>query len=147
MGKARKPMSMQKGNITSITKLKRERQEQSVRTKANQLTRPPEELIDEVAAKEWRRVVKLLKEIDIVGNLDRANLIGYCNAYSSYLGLMDELKRIPFDTDILREARMWGKEYRDFGRKLGLDPDSRLKLAAVKAQKEEDALEQKFGAI
>lgn len=153
MARPRKPTAIQTGKISSIDKLKKRRQEQSVMTKANQLTRPPAELIDEVAAVEWRRVVKELKKIDIVGNLDRANLIGYCNAYSRYVKAVEWFKAHPNCQDpeqlgyYSNQMDRQGKIYSSFGGKMGLDINSRLKLAAVKAQKEEDALEQKFGAI
>ena len=41
MGRARIPLADQKGNITSIDKLKRQAEEKAVKTGTSQLTRPP----------------------------------------------------------------------------------------------------------
>ena len=41
------------------------------------------QIIDDVAKKEWRRIVKELDKINIVGNLDRNNIGGYCNGFTS----------------------------------------------------------------
>lgn len=77
MGRPRKPLTEQRGNLTVITMQTREAEEDSVTTDKNQLKRPPTWLIDNVAKKEWRRIVKELEKINLIGNLDRNNLGGY----------------------------------------------------------------------
>lgn len=74
MGRPRKPLTEQRGNLTVITMQTREAEEDSVTTDKNQLKRPPTWLIDNVAKKEWRRIVKELEKINLIGNLDRNNL-------------------------------------------------------------------------
>lgn len=85
MGRPRKPLTEQRGNLTVITMQTREAEEDSVTTDKNQLKRPPTWLIDNVAKKEWRRIVKELEKINLIGNLDRNNLGGYCNAFANYV--------------------------------------------------------------
>ena len=63
MGRPRKPLTEQRGNLTVITMQTREAEEDSVTTDKNQLKRPPTWLIDNVAKKEWRRIVKELEKI------------------------------------------------------------------------------------
>ena len=74
MGRSRKPSEMQKGNITVIAGNKRKTEEESVMVGKDQLEKPPTWLVDNVAKKEWRRLVKELEKIDIIGNLDKNNL-------------------------------------------------------------------------
>lgn len=85
MGKLKKPIDMQKAHLTLVEKQNRRQEEESVVTGNNQLKTPPKWLINDTAKKEWRRIVKELNKIDIVGNLDYANLGGYCNAYANYI--------------------------------------------------------------
>ena len=66
MPRPRKPIEMQKGNLTVVNGQKRRMEEESVMTDKNQLKRPPIWLIDDVAKKEWRRVVKELEKINPV---------------------------------------------------------------------------------
>ena len=150
MGRARIPLADQKGNITSIDKLKRQAEEKAVKTGTSQLTRPPDELIDDIAKKEWKRVVPQLKATGIIGNLDRANIIGYCNAYALYRRALRELvdgTAMAGQKERSDQIRFWQKEYRDYGKLSGMTYDSRLKAAAVQTKKEEDALEERFGGI
>lgn len=70
MGKPKKPVDMQKAHLTLVEKQNRRQEEESVVTGNNQLKTPPKWLINDTAKKEWRRIVKELNKINIVGNLD-----------------------------------------------------------------------------
>ena len=75
MGRPRKPLTEQRGNLTVITMQTREAEEDSVTTDKNQLKRPPTWLIDNVAKKEWRRIVKELEKINSYDwNADEATI-------------------------------------------------------------------------
>ena len=160
MGKLKKPIDMQKAHLTLVEKQNRRQEEESVVTGNNQLKTPPKWLINDTAKKEWRRIVKELHKIDIVGNLDYANLGGYCNAYANYIKATEILKDQTYYID--RETRTgvivvknpmvdiqtnYAAEMRKFAALCGLTIDSRLKAAVTKTEKTEDMIQQKFGNI
>lgn len=104
MGRPRKPLEMQKGNLTIISMEQRRNEEKKTKTGSNQLSRPPDWLIDEVAVKEWKRIVKELKKINLIGNLDRNNLGGYCNAFANYIKATEILKNQTFMSKELKRS-------------------------------------------
>ena len=53
---------LQTGHLKVIDGQKKRDAEDQVKTEKNQLKRPPSWLIDDVAKKEWRRVVKRVKQ-------------------------------------------------------------------------------------
>jgi len=160
MARPRKPLEMQKGNLTVITGQKRQAEEESVSTDKNQLKRPPVWLINDEAKKEWRRIVKELNKINLAGNLDRNNLGGYCNAFANYVKTTDILKEQNYYID--RETRTgkivvtnpmvniqkgYAEEMRKFASLCGLTIDSRLKAAAIKTNTTEEEIQRQFGNI
>lgn len=160
MPRAKKPIDMQKAHLTLIEKQNRKAEEDSVTTGNNQLKTPPRWLINDVAKKEWRRIVRELNKIQIVGNLDYANLGGYCNAYANYIQVTEILKDQTYSIE--RETRTgtiivknplvdiqtnYAAEMRRFAALCGLTIDSRLKAAVVKTEKTEDMITEKFGNI
>lgn len=158
MGRSRKPMEMQKGNITVINGSKRKKEEESVTVGKEQLKRAPDWLFDDVAKKEWRRLVKELDKIDIIGNLDRNNLGGYCNAFSRYIKATEELCEAPLCVEketrngtvivknpLIDIQKLYAEEMRKFATLCGLTIDSRLKAAVTKTTKEEESLKEMFG--
>ncbi len=160
MGRPKKTISMQAAHLTLVQKQERQNEEDSVTTGKDQLKTPPKWLINDVAKKEWRRIIKQLQEINIVGNLDRANLGGYCNAYANYIKATDILKDQTFYVE--RETRTgiivvknpmvdiqqtYAAEMRKFASLCGLTIDSRLKASVAKTEKIEDEIKMKFGNI
>ncbi len=160
MPRPKKPIDMQKAHNSIVEKQKKKQEEQYVITGNDQLKTAPKWLINDVAKKEWRRIVKELKQIEIVGNLDYANLAGYCNAYANYIKATEILK--DQDYYIERETRTgnivvknpmvdiqttYAAEMRKFASLCGLTIDSRLKAAVTKRNKEDIEIEKKFGAI
>ena len=160
MPRAKKPIDMQKAHLSLVEKQNKRIEEESVTTGKNHLKKPPDWLINDTAKREWRRIVKELDKIDIVGNLDRANLGGYCNAYANYIKATEILK--DQDYYIERETRTgiivvknpmvdiqttYAAEMRKFASLCGLTIDSRLKAAVTKTEKAEDMIKQKFGNI
>lgn len=160
MPRPKKPIDMQKAHLTLVEKQNRKTEEDSVTTGNNQLKTPPRWLINDVAKKEWRRIVRELNKIQIVGNLDYANLGGYCNAYANYIQVTEILKDQTYSIE--RETRTgtiivknplvdiqtnYAAEMRRFAALCGLTIDSRLKAAVVKAEKTENMITEKFGNI
>ena len=160
MPRPKKPIDMQKAHLTLVEKQNRKAEEDSVTTGNNQLKTPPRWLINDVAKKEWRRIVRELNKIQIVGNLDYANLGGYCNAYANYIQVTEILKDQTYSIE--RETRTgtiivknplvdiqtnYAAEMRRSAALCGLTIDSRLKAAVVKTEKTEDMITEKFGNI
>lgn len=160
MGRPRKPLEMQKGNLTIISMEQRKNEEKKATTGSNQLSHPPDWLIDEVAVKEWKRIVKELKKINLIGNLDRNNLGGYCNAFANYIKATEILKSKTFCIDrktrtgvivvknpMVDIQRTYAEEMRKFASLCGLTIDARLKAAAIKTDKTQEDITRKFGNI
>ena len=160
MPRPKKPIDMQKAHLTLVEKHNRKAEEDSVTTGNNQLKTPPRWLINDVAKKEWRRIVRELNKIQIVGNLDYANLGGYCNAYANYIQVTEILKDQTYSierktrtgTIIVKNPLVdiqtnYAAEMRRFAALCGLTIDSRLKAAVVKTEKTEDMITEKFGNI
>lgn len=160
MPRPKKPIDMQKAHLTLVEKQNRKAEEDSVTTGNNQLKTPPRWLINDVAKKEWRRIVRELNKIQIVGNLDYANLGGYCNAYANYIQVTEILKDQTYyierktrtGTIIVKNPLVdiqtnYAAEMRRFAALCGLTIDSRLKAAVVKTEKTEDMITEKFGNI
>ena len=158
MGRGRKPTEMQRGNITSINAAKRKTEEESIVVGKDQLKRAPNWLINEDAKDEWKRLIKELDKIDIIGNLDRNNLAGYCNSYANYKKVTNELKDAPFCVEkmtrngivmvknpLIGIQKEYAEEMRRFAALCGLTIDSRLKAATTKTNKKEESIKEKFG--
>lgn len=157
-GRPRKPTEMQKGHMKVVDIQKKKAEERAVSTDRDQLKKPPNWLIDTVAKKEWKRITEELKEINLVGNLDRNNLGGYCNAYANYIKVTEKLKDEDFcierhtrtGTIVVRNPmidiqKLYAEEMRKFAALCGLTIDSRLKAASIKTNEEQDSIEAKFG--
>lgn len=160
MGRRRKPIETQVGNLTVFTTQNRLNEEKVIKTGKNQLKKPPEWLIDDVAKKEWRRLVKELEGIDLIGNLDRNNLCGYCNAFASYVKATKEMEGQDFCIErktkegitviknpLISTQKLYAEEMRKFASLCGLTVDARLKAAAAKTSKKEEDLRSRFGDI
>ena len=128
-------------HLTVVELQTKQAEEQAIQHDRDQVNpdNPPEELRDAVARKEWKRILPVLESIELLGNCDRVNLIGYCNAWSKYVAAIRE----DDDSKILK----FGEEVRKFERGCYLTPDSRLKAATVKRKKKEKQMEAKFGVI
>lgn len=160
MAKQRKPLGMQKGNLTVLQQERKRIEEEYVRVGNNQLKTPPKWLINDIAKKEFKRIVKELKEINIVGNLDLNNLGAYCNAFANYISVTEDLSEQPYYIE--RQTRSgiimvrnplidiqtnYAAEMRKFASLCGMTIDSRLKAATTKISKTQDEIHKKFGGI
>ena len=117
---------------------------------------PPLELIDARAKAEWKRIAGILEPMELVGDLDKAALIGYCNAFSLYRRATEELAAAPLILETERGSvknplvsvqDTYAKQMRDFAMKAGLSVDTRLKYAALKTKNDTAELEDEFGDI
>lgn len=159
MGRPRKIISLQTGNIKKDVRAKREYEESLIKTDKDELEKLPSSVfLDATAKREYERVRKNLQSIDIIGNLDRNSMIVYANAYSMYLQALKETKKKDFCPTvktssgekpnpiyaIMEQAK---KDMDTSGSALGMSASSRLKIAAEKAKGQEENLMQMFGDI
>lgn len=159
MGRPRKIISLQTGNIKKDVRAKREYEESLIKTDKDELEKLPSSVfLDATAKREYERVRKNLQSIDIIGNLDRNSMIVYANAYSMYLQALKETKKKDFCPTvktssgekpnpvyaIMEQAK---KDMDTSGSALGMSASSRLKIAAEKAKGQEENLVQLFGDI
>lgn len=157
-GSIRKPLAQQKGTMNVVVMQQRKREEDSIKTASDEIIKPPKWLTDETAKKEWKRIVPQLLEINVVGNLDLANVAGYCNAYAGYRKATEELSKMPLvyvdkadgktkSNPYVEIQAKYAQEMRRFGDLCGMSVSSRLKAAATRSKKEAENIEDKFGVI
>jgi P27 family predicted phage terminase small subunit len=158
MARPRKPLEMQRGHLKIIDYQQKEMEEAAVMVDADQLQKPPTWLIDATAKREWKRLVRELEKINIVGNLDLNNLGAYCNAYANYRKATQQLKGEPLTVEKLTQFGIqmvpnpliaiqtkYSDEMRRYASLCGLTIDSRLKAGSAKVEKQEDAIAKRFG--
>lgn len=160
MGRPRKMLETQKGNLTVIQQETREYEEKQAKSERKSFRTPPKWLTDETAKKEYRRIIKLLEKIEIIGDLDITNIGGYCNAFANYIRVTDQLSQQTYYVERETNAGIivvknplvdiqttYANEMRRFEQLIGMSVDSRLKLASAKTSQEKDAIRKKFGDI
>lgn len=160
MPRSRKPIRTQTGNLTVLQQQERMQEEKIITVGNDQLKRPPRWLVNEIAKKEYKRLIKELEKIEIIGNLDLNNIAAYCNAYSDYISttelLRSEDKLISRETrtgtmlirnPLIDIQRVYADEMRKFAALCGLTIDSRLKAAATRISETENEINGKFGNI
>lgn len=160
MSRGKKPLAMQKGNLTVLQKTEKKAQEESIITGRDQLDKPPSWLVNAIAKKEFIRIVKECESIGVIGNLDINNLGGYCNAYAFYIKATKELKKENLVVEKIRKngkviaknplisvQNEYADEMRKFAALCGLTIDSRLKVATIKTTKQSQEIEGLFGDI
>lgn len=149
MGKARKPLEAQKGDLTERRKIEIAMTEAAVKADKDQLEAPPEWLVDEVAVDEWWRVVNELTNVGIIGNLDVQNIAGYCNAFALYRKTIETMTREEkfFDKGMISAVKGYSDEMRKFAALCGLTIDSRLKVGSQVVSKKQEEVNDKFGDI
>lgn len=90
VGRPKKPVALQQGQLSNEDKRMRLEQEAKfLQGETNQL-KPPKWL-DDIAKKEFKRITKILIEMEVVQNLDLSVLAIYCDAFSNYVKLTEEI--------------------------------------------------------
>lgn len=157
MGRARKPLEAQVGNLTVGQQEQRKFEQQLTAGKPLTGLKPPKTLINAEARKLWKWAVGLLKDMPLVGEIDALNIEGMCNAFALYRAATDKIKKdgitdkgVDFGQEIIavmNAQKKYAEEFRAFARLCGLTVDSRLKLAATKAKDIDNDIEDLFGDI
>lgn len=138
----------------------RDKAEKKYKPKSNQVKAP--EWLDEVAKKEWRRIVKELKELDLVTNIDVPALSICCDAYSKYVKATIDINKTGLlvnhtnkngsknivQNPLILIANKYSEIYKKYCSDFGLTPVARLKLTLLPNTEEEKPTSKwaKFGA-
>ena len=156
MGRNRKILEMNNSHLTKDVQSEKAAQSSMIVQDPADLDKLPQDLLDTKAKKEWKRVVPDLKKMDIVGRLDIANLVAYCNAYSKYCEATKALRGQPLtvlspsgekENPLINVQLKYQEAFRKAADQCGLTINSRLKWAATKMKKQEEEIENEFGAI
>lgn len=153
-------LEMQKKHLTNAEKIIKEQQEEMLVLGKEQLEEPPSWLINDIAIDEFKRIIKEMDKIDIVGNLDLNNIGGYCNSYALYRKATEGLKgqpltimkltkngRITIEHPLIKVQKNYAEEMRKFASLCGMTIDSRLKCATVKTTQQQEDISDEFGDI
>lgn len=158
-GRPPKLVDDQKGHLTKDERAKKTEAEEAISIGFDKAKKPNKKLlIDDVAVKEYRRIIKLIEELNILAlcDMDIANICGYCNAYSQYLKVTSQLKEEPLVVEkaqgpavnpLIEIQKTYASEMRRFGSLIGADVSSRLKLSLSRTQSKDDGTGGIFGDI
>ena len=106
MGRSRKPNAAKTRHSTKEEIELSQVVEDSIVTSSDELEKIPAWLKNKTAEKEYRRLLKNFKEINIIGNLDLNNLVIYCNLYADIRAIEKAAKKLSMtrkdDKGILR---------------------------------------------
>ena len=157
MARLRKMPETLEGHYTKRQLLDKEHEANAAKSPRDLFHAMPDDLIDETARNEWKRITGILEEVELVGDLDICNLIGYCNAYSLYVKatksaaaqsmILETSKGGVMQNPLINIQDKYAAQMRNFATKAGLSIDTRLKYATLKVKKSDDEIEDAFGNI
>lgn len=166
MARPRKPVDTQVRHNTQEEIQRQKFAESLVQTGREDLAETSIGLMDATARKEYARVLRSLVDLPVIGNLDRTNLVEYCNYYSLHRKLGAKIKKKEAKIkkeekelgeagdetnaayfELLRQDRLTCESMIRFEKLCGLTVDSRLKVADAAAKQVEDQLQEEFGDI
>ena len=136
MGRNRKVLEMNNSHLTKDVQSEKAAQSSMIVQDPADLDKLPQDLLDTKAKKEWKRVVPDLKKMDIVGRLDIANLVAYCNSYSKYCEATRALRGQPLtvpspsgekENPLINVQLKYQEAFRKAADQCGLTINSRLK--------------------
>lgn len=160
MGRNAKPIELLliqgKKHLTKNEIEQRQQAEKKFKPRSNNI-KPPSWL-DDLARKEFKRIVKELQEIELITNVDVNALAAYCDAYSDYVsctriiqeeGLMVEYTNKAAETNkvphpLLTKKKQLHEQMKSLATEFGLTPSSRAKIALPKQEEKEKTEEEKL---
>lgn len=152
MGRSRKLTENVKGHRTNAELEERTQAEDAI-SALTPISLSPPDWLDDIAKKEYKRIVPLLKELP-VASLDYSLVNSYCMAYSDLVRASERLKK---EDDIIETAhgtklnqnhvirREAFKIINSVAPKLGMTIDSRLKIFVPKKEEKKNTLKEMFG--
>lgn len=151
-GRPRKLLENSTGDLTVERKMQKVAEEELISEESRELLNEiPAELRDKLARDTWQRILPDLLKKKTTCNLDRDNMICYCNAWSQYLECCRKLKRNKrndvYQSMWLSRQRCALAEQRRYSALLGMDVNSRLKAATIAISQEDDQIRGMFGDI
>lgn len=159
MGRPPKLVEDQTGHLTKQQIQEKKEAEAAISVGFSYAQKPPKGLlVDKVAVMEYKRLVKLIEELEILAicDMDIANICGYCNAYAMYFKTTAQLKgeeltiekaQGPAPNPLIEVQHRYASEMRRFGSLIGADVSSRLKLSMARIKDRSDGIGDKFGDI
>lgn len=142
------------GHITKVEKEQRREAEKAL-AEYPTLTSTAPEWLDDLAAKEWERIVPLLKANAPVSELDVGLIATHCTLYSTVIkcteeinknGVIVDTKRGPQQSPYFMARDKAIKEMKSIDSQMGLSPQSRVRLEIHKAVNSEES-QDKFEAM
>lgn len=165
MGRKAKPVKLHvvNGNKAKLSKAELEaRAAKEARLKVGtDAVRPPGWLSKE-GKKEFRRLAKELKAVDLISNLDVDMLAAYCDAYAKYQECTEIIAtdglQVPYTNkagetnliphQLLTKKKQLFDQMKYIAAEFGLTPSARAKLAIPREEeKEETDFERLFGGV
>ena len=140
------------GHLTAAERENREHKENKFRRKEVLIQLPDYLETDSVGQQIWCQVCADAEEFDIFDNLDRETLGSYCSVTSRIISLRKKYtsavnghRKNSDVLDISKELRLLESLQLTYAGKLGLTPESRLRLAQVPNDLEEDPDDDLYG--
>lgn len=134
-GRPRKSVDASVAKRGKKEKINRKIQEEKLKIDRDQLIAPT--FLDEIAKEEFYRVVDETAKIDVLDNLDLSILAMYCNAYSQYIEVNEQIRNtMPAlryndkgrSSPLINIQDKLAKQILSYSSKLGLATTDRLKL-------------------
>ena len=102
----------------------------------------PPSWLDKKALAEWEKIMKDVKEIDLLDNLDAQMLAVYCDANVRYRDVAQKKSKT---SDDIKELQAWARIISQYADKLGFTPAARARLVKKRAdEKKKDQFGSKF---
>lgn len=149
-----------KKHLTKAEIQKRTNAEESLAPKTDKIKFP--DWLESAAKDEWNRIIKELKRLKLVSNIDVAALAICCDAYSKYKKATTDINKVGLlvtytnkggnkniiPNPLINVATKYSDIYKKYCVDFGMTPSSRIKLSINKGVNEEEIESKwsKFGA-
>jgi len=148
-------------NLTKAEIEARRAAENRIKPKSHRI-RPPDWLGDD-AQQEFKRIIKEMKDLEVITNVDVDALAVYCDAYVNYIectriidneGIMVNIKdqdgniTSSYPHPLMSKKRQLAEQMKAMATELGLTPSARAKIAMPKEKpKQKTAFDERFGGV
>jgi P27 family predicted phage terminase small subunit len=131
-----------------------------IKPKSNRI-RPPDWLSD-LAKDEFKRIIKEMKDLDVITNVDVDALAIYCDAYATYMECTRIIENEGFQIEhvnkagasnmvphpLLAKKRQFAEQMKSMATEIGLTPSSRARIALPQEKKKDkSSFDERFGGV